>query len=166
MKIIWHNGEVPEGLEIRQVYGLIFTRDGRMMMRIENKKDKRVYTLAGGTPEKFDADRVATLRRELIEEVNTEIEDEIYMVGYQEIDEENGRPPYAQVRMTALIKKIGQKQPDPDTGDTYDRFLTTPEKAIKLLNWGDVGKNQITRAAEIAKESLGINSFRDFDEEV
>ena len=88
------------------------------------------------------------------------------MVGYQEIDEENGKPAYAQVRMTAIIKNIGDKYPDPDTGDTYDRLLTTPEKAIKLINWGEVGEKQIMRAKEIAMERLGIKAFRDYDEEV
>ena len=166
MKINWHNGEVPGGMRVKQVYGLIFTTDGRMLIRIECVNGKRNYTLAGGRPEVYDKDRVATLRRELIEEVNTEIEDEVIMVGYQEIDEENGKPAYAQVRMTAIIKNIGEKLPDPDTGDTYDRLLTTPEKAIKLINWGEVGEKQIMRAKEIAIEKLGIKDFRDYDEEV
>ena len=166
MKITWRNGEVPEGMKIKQVYGLVFTTDGRMLIRIEYVNGKRNYTLAGGRQEVYDKDRVATLRRELIEEVNTEIEDEVIMVGYQEIDEENGKPAYAQVRMTAIIKNIGDKYPDPDTGDTYDRLLTTPEKAIKLINWGEVGEKQIMRAKEIAMERLGIKAFRDYDEEV
>ena len=78
------------------------------------------------------------------------------MVGYQEIDEENGKPPYAQVRMTALIDKIGPVQPDPDNGETYERMLTTPERAIELINWGEVGKNQIEEAVRIAKKEFDI----------
>ena len=87
----WHNGEVPTNLKITQVYGLIFTRDGRMLLKVENKKRGKVFSLAGGTPEDYDSDKEATLRRELIEEVNVTIETPI-TVGYQEVDEENGKP--------------------------------------------------------------------------
>ena len=162
----WNNGEVKEGLEVTQVYGVIFTTDGRVMLRVEDKPNgKRVYSLAGGTPEDYDADRVATLKRELVEEVNTTIFEPI-LVGYCEVDEENGKPPYAQVRMTAMINEILEKQPDPATGDTYDRLLTTPEKAIELLKWGDSGKLLIEEAVRIAKENLGLTNFVDFDEYV
>ena len=63
VKITWHNGAVPEGMKIKQVYGLLFTEDGRFLVRIENKPKGKVYTLAGGTPEKFDKNEEATLRR-------------------------------------------------------------------------------------------------------
>lgn len=162
----WNNGEVKEGLEVTQVYGVIFTTDGRVMLRVEDKPSgKRVYSLAGGTPEDYDKDRVATLKRELIEEVNTTIFEPI-LVGYCEVDEGNGKPPYAQVRMTAMINEILEKQPDPATGDTYDRLLTTPKKAIELLNWGDSGKLLIEEAVRIAKENFGLTNFVDFDEYV
>ena len=52
----WFDGEVPANIKIRQVYGLVFTKDGRMLMRIEDGK----YSLAGGTPERFDKDKVET----------------------------------------------------------------------------------------------------------
>ena len=154
-KFIWHDGEVDEGLEVRQVYGLIFTRDGRMLMKVENKGDHKVYSLAGGTPEDFDFDKVATLKRELVEEVNVTIE-EPFMVGYQEVDEENGTPSYAQVRMVAIIDKIGDIKPDPDNGETYERLLATPSRVIELLNWGNVGKRQVEQAYKIAKERLNL----------
>ena len=114
LTITWHNGEVKENLPVRQVYGLIFTRDGRMLLKVEEKKGKKVYSPAGGTPETFDKDRVATLRRELLEEVNVTIEEPI-LVGYQLIEGDRDLPPYAQVRMTAIIDEIGPVQPDPDT---------------------------------------------------
>ena len=37
----------------------------------------------GGTPEDFDKDRIATLKREFVEEANTTLKDPIYLVGYQ-----------------------------------------------------------------------------------
>ena len=160
VKITWHKEEVPKGMKIKQVYGLLFTRDGRFLVRIENKPKGKIYTLAGGTPEKFDRDVEATLRRELLEEVNTTIEKPIY-VGYQKIDLCDGTPEFAQVRMVAIIDKIGEKQPDPDNGETYDRLLTTYQNAIEIIGWGDVLKNQIEDAVEIAKKELNLK----FDEE-
>ena len=160
--IVWHDGEVPSGMKVTQVYGHIFTKDGRMLLKVENSK----ASFAGGTPEKYDENRIATLRRELIEEVNTTIGEDVYMVGYQEIDEENGTEKYAQIRMVAMIDSIGEKLPDPDTGRTYDRLLVTPEQAIQLLKWGEVGEKQVKKACEIAKEKFGISRYRDFIEKV
>jgi len=86
LKLTWHNEEVPKGMRVGQVYGVIFTQDGRTLLKVDTKADgRKVYAIAGGTPEDFDADRIATLRRELVEEVNTTIGDEIYYVGYQEV---------------------------------------------------------------------------------
>jgi ADP-ribose pyrophosphatase YjhB (NUDIX family) len=159
----WHDGEVPEGMVTKQVYGLIFTQDGRLLLRTEEKSEKTKYSLAGGRPESFDDGIEGTVRRELVEEVNVTIHKPI-IVGYQRVDEEDGTPPFAQVRMTALIDKIGEVRPDPDTGRTYGRFLTTPLKAAKLLNWSEVGDSQINTAMRIASEALGIKSFADADE--
>ena len=50
--------------------------------------------------------------------------------------------------MAALIRKIGIKRPDPDNGKTYDRLLVPPDKAAFLLNWGDVGHQQILAAQQ------------------
>lgn len=160
LEIIWHNGEVPKELKVRQVYGIIFDEKGRLLLKVENKKDKKVYSFAGGTPEDFDKDMEATLRRELIEEVNTTIKEPI-LVGYQEIIGDNGKNPYAQVRMTAMIDKIGIIKPDPDNGETYERVLVSPEKAIKLLNWGDVGEKQILEAVKIAKREFDLKTLND-----
>lgn len=155
----WFNGEVPEGLETKQVYGIVFSKDARVLLRAEETADGLVYSMGGGTPEPFDTDRVATLRREMIEEVNTTLEDAVHMVGYQEVHEPSGVPAYAQVRMTALIKEIGPALPDPDNGKIYKRILVSPQRAIELLNWKDTGKAQIEEAFRIAKENFEFKSF-------
>lgn len=158
----WRKGEVPENLKITQVYGIIFSSDGRVLVRIENR-DKKHYSLPGGRPEVFDKNKEETLIRETLEEVNTEIKN-IKMVGYQTITDQNGKL-HVQVRMTALIDKIGEKQADPDNGQTYDRLLTTPERAIELLNW-DCGKEQIMDAFEIAKEHYNFKTVSEVEEYV
>ena len=165
IKLSWHNGEVPNNLKITQVYGVIFTQDGRILLKLETKNGKKVYSLAGGTPENFDKDLVATLRRELIEEVNTTVHNPIYL-GYQLVENDSNKPPYAQIRMVAMIDKIGKRQPDPDNGKTYERVLTSPHNAIKLLNWGEIGEKIILKAVEIAQNQLGIKFNCDSDEYV
>lgn len=156
INIIWHFGEPPRDMRVRQVYAIVFDQYGRTMLKSEKVMDKLVYGMIGGTPEKFDKDRIDTLRREFLEEVNTTLKDPIYLVGYQVIEGDRDLPPYAQIRMVALIDKIGQKLPDPDNGKIYGRILTTPEKAIQLLGWGESAEKPIMKAFEIAKEKLGL----------
>ena len=156
------DGPVPENLAIKQVYGILFTRDGRIMLR----KEDGHFSFAGGKPEKFDDGLKGTLRRECIEEVNTTLTDKIQIVGYQLVNEGNSVPPYAQLRMVALIDTIGEKKPDPDGGKIYDRLLTSPENAITLLNWGEVGKSQVLAALKIAKQEFGIKEFSTKEEYV
>ena len=91
------------------------------MLKSEKIKNKLVYGMIGGTPENFDVDRIATLRREFLEEVNTTLKDPIYLVGYQIIEGDRDLPPYAQLRMVAMIDKIGKKQPN---CDLFDRSWT------------------------------------------
>ena len=166
VKITWHNGDVPNNLEVRQVYGLVFTQDGRMLIKAEEKKGEIFYSYAGGTPEKFDADHIATLRREMIEEVNTTLNSELYVVGYQEIEGDGDKPVYAQLRMVGMIDKIGPVMPDPDNGKTYQRLLVSPKRAIELLNWGECGRLQTEEAVKIAKEKFGLTEFSDNEEYV
>lgn len=151
----WVGERVPEGMRITQVYGIILDREGRVMLRLEKTAGGIRYSLGGGRPEPFDDGIEATCRRELLEEVNTEIEMPVY-IGYQLVDEEDGTSPYAQVRMAALIKRIGEKKPDPDNGETYDRYMVSPERAAELLNWGDVGYEQVMKAKEVVYRQYGI----------
>ncbi len=152
----YHNGEVPKKYQVRQVLGIIFTRDGRMLLRADkDSRGNNIFSLGGGTPEDYDKDRVATLKRELIEEVNTTILEPIIMVGYQTVTGDGDRPIYAQIRMTAMIDTIGKKLPDPDNGVTHDRLLAPPEKAKNLLGWTQIDA-LINEAVRLAKEHFEI----------
>lgn len=158
----WVDGPVSEDLPVKQVYGILFTQDGRILLR----KEDGHFSFAGGKPERTDNGKIGTLRRECLEEINTTLTDKIQIVGYQLVNEGNGIPPYAQMRMVAIIDKIGEKKPDPDGGKIYDRLLTTPDKAIALLNWGDVGKNQILSALKIAETQFGLKALSTKEEYV
>ena len=118
-QITWVPDAVPVPMKIRQVYCVMFDRHGRVMLRVIRQPDGGIrYSLAGGRPEPFDRGIEDTCRRELREEVNTEIESPVY-IGYQQVDEKDGKPAYAQVRMAAMIRKTGIKRPDPDNGQIY-----------------------------------------------
>lgn len=160
----YHNGEVPKEYRVRQVYGIIFTYDGRMMLKVDkDKSGNYIYSLAGGTPEDYDKDRIDTLKRELIEEVNTTVLEPIIMVGYQTVTGDGDKPVYAQIRMTAMIDTIGEKLPDPDNGITHLRLLAPPEKAKVLLNWTQVD-DLINEAVRLAKENFDIAFTNDKEE--
>ena len=159
----WYNGDVPEGLRVQQVYGVLFDKYGRVLLRTDDLTDTSFYTLAGGRTEDSDKDMMDTLKREVLEEVNTTIHSPI-IIGYQEVDEGNGTPIYAQVRMAAMIDKIGKSRPDPDKGRTYKRLLTTPNRAKQLIDWGEIGDEIMDQAAIIAAKHFGITSHLDQDE--
>ena len=156
VRITWHEGHVPHELSVTQIYGLIFDNEGRILLKVEEKRGKKVFAPAGGTPESFDVDRIATLRRELLEEINVTIGDDVHLVGYQLVEGDGDRLPYAQLRMTAMIKEIGARRPDPDNGETYERVLASPERAITLLGWGEVAERQIKSAVRIAREKFSL----------
>lgn len=156
LRITWKSGEVPAGLPVTQVYGLVFDREGRMLLIAKKRKTGTVYGMAGGTPEVYDRDREATLRRELLEEVNTVVGDVVIPIGYQLVEGDGSRAPYAQMRMVAMIESIGECRPDPDNGETYDRLLVSPCRAITLLGWGKIAEEQIGEAVRIARAHFGI----------
>lgn len=158
-KYRWIKDEFPNDLDVKQVYGVVFSNDGKILLRIEDGK----YKLTGGKPElneKFED----TLKREYQEELNIEIEN-IYYLGYQFVDEENDTKPYAQVRMIAQIKKVGNIIPDTDNGKIYKRFLANFSNVKKYLNYADIASNQlIDDAIEKAKEKyqFEINEKENF----
>ncbi len=156
IKLTWHYGLPSKRMQTRQVYGVIFAPDGRIMLKVSSENGKKEYSLIGGTTEDFDENMIATLTREVSEEVNTTLDEKIEIIGYQKVEGDGKPKPYAQVRMAAVIKQIFEKRPDIDGGEIYDRLLTTPEKAIKLLNWGTIGKKIIKRAVKIAKKQFNI----------
>ena len=144
VKYTWYNSEVPSNLKVRQVYGIVFSNNFEILLRIEDGE----YKLTGGKPEKNESYE-ETLKREYIEELNVELE-ECYYLGYLLV-EENGEK-YAQVRMIAKIKNINENNIDIDTGKMYGRKLVSNEKVKKLLNYPEeAGNLMIDEAIKLAK---------------
>ena len=144
-KYTWYNNPVPEDIKVKQIYGIVFSDDYRILLRIEDDK----YKLTGGKPEENESYE-ETLKREYIEELNVELDDCHYL-GYLLV-EDNGEK-YAQVRMIARIKNINKNHIDPATGKMYGRKLVSINKVKELLNYQDeAGNLMIDEAIKKAKE--------------
>lgn len=151
-KYSWIKESVPQNLVIKQVYGIAFSNEGNILLRGEDNK----YKLTGGKPEKYDKDFEETLKREYIEELNIELEG-IHYLGYLLVEEDNNEK-YAQVRMIAKIKNIGESKPDIDKGKTYKRFMANIKNVKNYLKYPDLAGNQlIDDAISMAKEKYKLN---------
>ena len=141
----WYNTDVPNDLKVRQVYGIAFSNDFEVLLRIENNK----YKLTGGKPEENESYE-ETLKREYIEELNVEL-DACHYLGYLLVEDNNEK--YAQVRMIAKVKNINENHIDPATDKMYGRKLVSIDKIKELLNYQDeAGNIMIDEAIEKAKE--------------
>lgn len=143
-KFVWTSAAVPSGLPIVQVYGWLFDGHGRVL--VQQTPDG--WNLPGGTPEPVDLDPVATLRREVMEESQVEIDSPVYL-GH-EVTSRHGVA-CALVRMTGRVKRFHPRKPDPDGGLLLGRWLMPTEQAAGLLDWGRAGAEQATAAAAAAR---------------
>jgi len=143
-KFTWIKDEVPSNLIVKQVYGIVFSNDKRIILQVDDNK----YNLTGGKPltnETYEE----TLKREYIEELNIEV-DNLYYLGYLLVEEKNIKP-YAQVRMIGKIKNINENRPDIDNGKQYGRFLSNFDNVKNYLNYdGDAGNIMIDDAIKLA----------------
>ena len=135
----WFKDSVPDQLPVKQVYGIAFSADNRVVLRIEDGK----YKLTGGKPENAETFE-ETLKREYIEELNIELED-IHYLGYLLVEDNSDK--YAQVRMIAKIKDIYESHIDPATGKCYGRELVPATKVKEYLNYSDLAGNEMIEDA-------------------
>lgn len=142
----------PMGMLVRQVYGYVFDDLGRLVVHYD--ADLGAFNLPGGTPEEADGgDVVATLVREVAEEVQITISDPVYL-GYQQVVRP-GQAPYAQLRMAARLDRLHARAPDPDSGRVHVRRLCPLPEAAKLLGWGSPAEPQI-KCAAVAAQGWGL----------
>lgn len=145
MKYTWYEQSLPDGMVVKQVHGVLLTRDRRILVRFKNGEAR----LTGGRPEDGETWN-DTLYREALEESNARCGEMEYL-GYQVPEGEN----YAQVRLVALIDEIMSAQPDPDRDNNwiYGRELMTIEDArISLTaSFGEIGEKLVDKAVAIAE---------------
>ncbi len=154
-KYVWIKNEVPINLEVKQVYGIVFSEEGKILLRVDNHK----YKLTGGHPEARDNCFEDTLKREFIEELNIEIKDICYL-GYLLVEEDNVQ--YAQIRMIARIKKINDIRADIDNGKIYQRYMANQNNVKNYLDYKDLAGNQmIDDAIKLANENYCFSTPND-----
>ncbi len=153
----WCKENVPANINIRQVYGIVFSDDGKVVLRVEDNK----YKLKGGKPKNTDINFEKTLQREYLEELNIEVKD-IYYLGYLLVKENNEK--YAQVRMIAKINKIGNNRPDIDNGKIYKRFMASQANLKSYLRYPDFAGNQMVNdALELANREYKFNTTDNYE---
>lgn len=125
---------------ITQVYGLCLNDSRQILLCREYDLDQ--WSLPGGTPQKGET-IIQTLKRELIEEVDIEV-NQLKPLGVQKIDfphnpnQQQGELFY-QARYLCHIAKLLPQTTDPDTGLIYQRKFFPLVDLNLHLKWGVIG---------------------------
>ena len=150
-RFLWNRAwPAPTALVVRQVYSWILDEDARVLL-LEMPGG---WNLPGGTPEVCDADWLATLEREVLEEADVTLRD-VTPLGYQEVQPEAGEP-FAQLRVAARVDRWLPATPDPDNGLVYPRVWVPLGEAAERLGWGEPGRAQAAAAAQVALTLYGV----------
>ncbi|WP_301177854.1 NUDIX domain-containing protein [Actinomadura geliboluensis] len=152
---VWSEEPVPPGVPVRQVHGWLVDEKGRFL--VQDRFHERRFLLAGGRCELSDADWASTLIREAIEESQVVVDrDSVRYLGHQVVTGDPAQPcPYGQVRLFGVIAELTPSAPDPDSGHVYGRLLTSFQRAVSLLEWGEPGEFQALAAARAGRD-LGL----------
>lgn len=147
--------KTPEDGKFQRVHAVLVTHDGRVLLRYKNGEAR----ITGGRIDPGDANLEAALKREVLEEINCEI-DKIEYLGYLEAeikkDDELVKENWA--RMVARVSKILPPKADPDREGNwiYGRTLAPREIATEELanapKFGDNNTKILNAAYEVARE--------------
>lgn len=133
---------------ITQVYGIIFSNNGEILVCRESKESS--WIIPGGHPE--DGESIErTLKRELLEEVDVEIEN-IKPLGVQKVtfpDDPDKNKAIYQVRCIAKLKKLNPQTPDPANGSIWERKFVPADQVIEFVKWGKTGEAMFKDAIEV-----------------
>lgn len=139
--------------QFSRVHAILVTGDERILLRIKEGEAR----VTGGHIEPGDVDVYAALKREVLEEINCEL-DLVKYVGYLEvIDEDEGLHEFY-ARMVARVSEILPAKADPDKEEKwiYGRVLAPIE-----IGEGELAKSFPTNA-EFVKEALKVAREQDF----
>lgn len=152
IKYIFHPEYLPEE-EFSRVHALLVTGDERILMRVKNGEPR----ITGGHIDPDDVDMYAALKREVLEEINCEI-DRVAYVGYLEMIDEDTEEHEFWARMVARVNKILPPKADPDREEKwiYGRVLAPSEIARDEL------AKTFPTNAEFVKEALRVAREQDF----
>lgn len=147
--------KTPEDGKFHRVHAVLVVQDGRILLRYKNGEAR----ITGGRIDASDENLEAALRREVLEEINCEI-DKIEYLGYLEAeikkDDESVKENWA--RMVARVSKILPPKADPDREGNwvYGRTLAPREIATEELakapKFGNNNIKILNAAYEVARE--------------
>ncbi len=136
----------PQNGTFNRVHAILLTKDGRVLLRYKNGEPR----ITGGRIDTSEHDLEETLRREVLEELNCEI-DKCDYLGYIVVDKkeyydsiavdvEDDTGDMYWARMVARVSKILPPKPDPDRSGNwiYGRVLAPREIA-----WEEMTKVEI-----------------------
>lgn len=142
-------GDIEKYSPITQVYGIIFNDKGEILVCRESKEGG--WIIPGGHPEKGESIE-ETLKRELLEEVDVEVDD-IKPLGVQKVtfpDDEDPDKAIYQVRCIAKLKKLNPQTPDPANGNTWERKFVPALEVTSYVEWGKTGEAIFNDAIKLA----------------
>ena len=132
---------------ITQVYGVCFDKYGNILIARSKPDDSR-WQISGGTPEEGESTE-QTLKRELLEEVDIEVED-IRILGVQKVEELGELiKTYYQVRCVCKIQKLLPLTPDPADNVLWERKLVPAKNISQFVRWGKTGEAMFKDAIEL-----------------
>lgn len=143
-KVIYHDADSFKNLDpnnVTQSYGVCFYNN-KIVIGFGGKKKN--WGLIGGTIEKGETFE-ETLKREVIEESNMEVLQEI-PIGYQEVFDKKKYK--IQLRYVCKVRPFGPFIKDP-AGSVLKVRLIDPKNYKKYFDWGEVGERIIQRALEL-----------------
>ena len=136
---------------ITQVYGIIFDDKDRILVGRDSKRGS--WIIPGGHPEKGESIE-ETLKREVLEEVDVEIDD-ITHLGVQKAtfpDDPDKSKAIYQARSIAKVKKLNPQTPDPANDSTWERKFVPADKISEYVKWGEAGDAMFKDAIELLKQ--------------
>ena len=156
--------KTPKDGKFQRVHAVLVVQDGRILLRYKNGEAR----ITGGRIDASDENLEAALRREVLEEINCEI-DKIEYLGYLEVEmkkyyDEIGldceivREKENWARMVARVTKILPPKADPDREGNwvYGRTLAPREIATEELakapKFGNNNIKILNAAYEVARE--------------
>lgn len=145
--LTWIRANSLEGYSpIKQVSGICFDNNGQILIARSNPKSR--WQLPGGHPEK-DETVTQTLKRELLEEVDTKVKN-IKILGVQKV-EVPGQPgkTHYQVRCVCEIEKLLPQTVDPDNNNEWERKLVPAKKVTNYIKWSKLGRTIFSDALKL-----------------
>lgn len=135
---IWVKTEKIEKYSpVTQVYGIIFNDKNEILVCRESSSGK--WQIPGGHPEKGESFE-DTLHREVLEEVDVEIEN-IKPLGVFKVEfSDDPEKIIYQSRFVAKLKKLMPQTPDPANDNTWERKFVPAKDINEYVKWGETGK--------------------------